>query len=68
MKPIEFTRTKEKEFKLAGLTKNSSDEEIIDAMVQYPKLIERPIVIQDDKRAVVGRPVENIEELIDGGM
>jgi len=47
MRPIEFTRAKEKEFKLAGLTKNSSDEEIINAMVHYPKLIERPIVIDE---------------------
>ena len=62
--PIEFTRTKEADFKLAGLTKNSSDEEIIFAMVKYPKLIERPIVIKDNKKAVLGRPAEKIVEII----
>lgn len=64
IRPIEFTRTKEADFKLAWLTKNSSDKEIISAMVKYPKLIERPIVIQDNKKAVLGRPAENIEEMI----
>ena len=64
MKPIKFTRVKEKEFKIAGLTKESSDEEIINAMVKYPKLIERPILIKNNKSAVVGRPLENIEEMV----
>ena len=52
---IEFTRTKEKEFKLAGLEKNSSDIEILQAMEKYPKLIERPIVYNENS-AVLWRP------------
>lgn len=63
-KPLEFTRTKEADFKLAGLTKQSSDEEIFDAMTKYPKLIERPIVVKDDKQAKLGRPPENVLEII----
>jgi len=63
-KPIQFTRAKEPEFKLAKLTNKSSDEEILDAMVTYPKLIERPIVVKDGKQARLGRPVENILEII----
>ena len=55
LKAIEFTRVKEKEFKEAGLTKESSDEEILKAMVKYPKLIERPIVYNETK-AVLWRP------------
>ncbi|SDL86482.1 arsenate reductase (glutaredoxin) [Kriegella aquimaris] len=43
--------------------KSLSDEEILNALVQYPKLIERPIVINGNK-AVIGRPVENINKII----
>ena len=60
---IEFTRTKEKEFVQAGLTKNSSDEEILRAMTKFPKLMERPIIF-DEKKAVVWRPEENIIEFL----
>ena len=59
LKAIEFTRTKEKEFKDAGLTKESSDEEMLKIMAKFPKLMERPIVF-DDKKAVIWRPEENI--------
>ena len=42
--------------------KKLSEDEWIAAMVQFPKLIERPIVIEGDK-AILGRPPENVEEL-----
>ncbi len=40
-----------------------SDEEILDAMINYPRLIERPIVINNGI-AVIGRPINNIEKII----
>jgi len=60
---LQWTRTKEKEFKEAGLTKNSSEEQILQAMVKFPKLIERPIVICWQK-AVVARPASKIDEIL----
>jgi len=56
--PIEMMRVKETEFKEQGL-KNADDKELIQAMVNTPKLIERPIVTSDNK-AVIGRPPENV--------
>jgi arsenate reductase len=41
-----------------------SDAELVAAMVGNPVLIERPVVFRD-KRAVVGRPPENVLELLD---
>ncbi len=61
--PIELVRIGEAEWKENFKGKTLSDDEIIKAMVSYPKLIERPIVIKGDK-AVVGRPPEKIKELL----
>jgi len=56
--PIEMMRTKESEFKEQNLT-NATDNQLIMAMVNTPKLIERPIISTDTK-AVIGRPPENV--------
>jgi arsenate reductase len=58
-----IVRTKEVEYDEAGLNSDSSELSILEAIVQYPKLLERPIVISDG-RGVVGRPPENVQELI----
>ena len=59
----ELMRTKEELYKELGLKDETSEEKLIDAMVKYPKLIERPIIITE-KGVVIGRPPEKILELL----
>lgn len=62
--PRGLLRTKEAEYKLAKLDKpDISDAEIIRALVRYPRLMERPIVVSGNK-AVIGRPPENVLKII----
>ncbi len=61
--PIELVRKNEKIWKESFKGKELTDKEIIAAMLEFPKLIERPIVINKDK-AVIGRPTELIESII----
>ena len=63
IKPIELVRKNEAIWKENFKNKDLSDNDIINAMLQHPKLIERPIVVQNNK-AVVGRPPEKIKELL----
>ena len=60
----ELLRRGEQAYKACGLGRDSSDEDILAAMAEHPKLIERPIVVKGDK-AVLGRPPENVLALID---
>ena len=62
MRASELVRSKEAIYKELNL-KEASEEELLKAMVENPKLIERPIVINKDK-AVVARPLENIEKVL----
>jgi len=62
--PRDLLRRSEPEYKEMNLSdKTLSDSQIIDAMVRVPKLIERPIVVKG-KKAVLGRPPENVLELL----
>tara|TARA_R110002126_G_scaffold103441_6_gene236449 strand:- start:1132 stop:1476 length:345 start_codon:yes stop_codon:yes gene_type:complete len=63
IKPINLIRTSEAIWKEKFKGLPLSDEEILAAMIAYPKLIERPIVINGNK-AVIGRPVTNIDSLL----
>lgn len=60
IKPIDLIRKNEAIWKENYKGKTLSDLEIINAMVENPKLIERPIVINNEK-AVIGRPPEIIK-------
>ncbi len=60
----QLVRRGEAEYKSCGLSTDSSEQELLSAMAAHPKLIERPIVVSGD-RAVLGRPPENVLDLID---
>lgn len=59
----ELVRRGEDDYKSCGLGRDSSEDAILAAMTSHPRLIERPIVVHGD-RAVLGRPPENVLELI----
>jgi|TARA_B110000240_G_C13313018_1_gene373650 arsenate reductase len=61
--PIDLVRKNEKIWKENFKGTAMSDAEIIIAMVENPKLIERPIVVNKNK-AVIGRPSEEILSII----
>ena len=65
IKPRELLRTSESIYRELGLGKNEfSDDELISLMAKHPDLIQRPIIERGD-RAVLGRPTENVKELLD---
>ena len=62
--PRELMRTKEAEYRELGLDDAALDREaLIQAMVEHPRLIERPIVVHAG-RAVIGRPPERVLTVI----
>lgn len=61
--PMQLVRKGEAVWKEKYKGKELSDDQVIEAMIANPKLIERPIVVKD-QAAVLGRPPENILELI----
>ena len=64
MEPRELMRKKEKEYKEAGLDDpNLSPDQLIQAMIDHPRLIERPIVIKNGK-AALGRPPEKVLDIL----
>lgn len=64
--PWEITRMGEPVAKELGLRELAHDRATwIDLLVANPVLIERPIVVTDDGRAAVGRPLDDIEALLD---
>ena len=64
LRPRDILRKGEKDYKennIANILEN--DDKILDMMAKYPKIIERPIIIIKNK-AVIGRPPENILDIL----
>mgnify|MGYP000502631197 CR=1 FL=1 len=65
MEPRDLMRKNEPEYKENNLDDQSlGRDELIDAMLRHPKLIERPIVVTDGK-AAIGRPPESVLEILE---
>ena len=63
-RPKEFVRKNEIDFKDNGISELiENDSALINAMLKFPKIIERPIVLLGEN-AVIGRPPENVLKLI----
>ena len=63
MEVKDIVRKGESVYKSLNLSAESTNEEILNALVENPILIERPIIISGD-RAVIGRPPENVKSLL----
>lgn len=64
LEPRQLMRTKEQMYREQGLdAPDLTPEQLIDAMIATPKLIERPIVVNNGK-AVIGRPPEKVLEIL----
>ena len=61
---IELVRKNESVWKEKFKGRNLNNKEIIQAMIDNPKIIERPIVVNGNK-AILGRPPENVLKIID---
>ena len=59
---MDMVRTKEAPFKENDL-ESATENELIDAIAQFPILLERPIVV-NGSRAAIGRPPENVLEIL----
>ena len=60
----QLLRTGEDDYKALGLSNlQLTDEQLFDALLSQPKLLERPILVVGDK-AVIGRPPETILEIL----
>lgn len=61
--PLQLVRQNESVWKDNFKSLNLSDRELISIMVKHPKLIERPVV-ENDNRAVIGRPASNMDLIL----
>ena len=64
-RPLELIRKSESVFKERYQGKQYSDDQWIEIMIENPILIERPLVIKD-QRAVLGRPSTAVNKLLNG--
>lgn len=59
----EAIRTREQQYKDLGLSEDTPDDELLEAMVTHPRLIQRPIVVTD-KGVRIPRPMDLINEIL----
>ena len=64
LQPIELVRTKEKIWIKNYKGKELTNDQIVQAMIDNPILIERPIVIKDGK-AIIGRDLDKVASFLD---
>ena len=62
LKPLQAMRSKEPAFRQLIAGKDLSNDELLQIMVSHPELLQRPIVVRENK-AVLARPVENLSKL-----
>jgi len=64
LRPKDFIRKGEHDFKNLDLKEKLEDDEVLfSVMADFPKLMERPIAVKDG-RAIIGRPPDEILDLI----
>ncbi len=63
LKPLDIIRQKESIWTTNYKGKTLSDDELLDVLVAFPILIERPIVLYND-RAIIGRDIEKLKDFI----
>ena len=62
--PIQLIRHNEADFKRLHLDNDdTTDEDLVNAMIEYPNLMERPIVVHNNT-SVIGRPPENVHKIL----
>ncbi len=61
--PLDLMRKGEAIYKSVVKDKNLSESQLIDMLIKYPNLIERPIIIKG-KRALIARPTELIDSIL----
>lgn len=60
---VDIVRTGEEAYRTSGLTADSSESDVLDAIVTAPNLMQRPIVICGDQ-ARIARPPESALEIL----
>jgi arsenate reductase len=62
--PHAVTRSSEDEYQSLRLSERTAPDELLQALSQHPRILQRPILVRGD-RAVVARPAERVLEIID---
>ena len=61
---MKIIRTKNQDWEIGDAHKDSSEKTLIRFIHEHPRCLERPIIIKNDREAVIGRPTENVRKLI----